>query len=78
MPLRTPPLSVPLRSLALEVAADNIRVMTIAPRDEPGHQPFEQPATHGTPRHPPDAVGRTLTYLLNEGSFCTGQVMSPA
>ena len=63
-----------MRSLALEVADDNIRVMCIAPEITADRSAAMSADSGGADYA---AVGQSVTYLLREGGFSTGQVMTP-
>ena len=66
-----------MRSLAIETAPGNVNVTTIAPNlgDDPGARDLITGA--GADEAADAAVADTIIYLAGEGSFCTGQVMTP-
>ncbi|GAS88138.1 SDR family NAD(P)-dependent oxidoreductase [Mycolicibacterium brisbanense] len=75
-----------VRSLATEVAADGIRVNAVAPgptdtpllaADSPWRAPDYLATLPAGRLCRPDEVAQVVQFLIDESSFCTGEVVSP-
>lgn len=75
-----------VRSLAVEVAADGVRVNAVAPGptdtpllapDSPWRDPGYLASLPLRRLTRPEEVAAAVLYLVEEGSFCSGEVLSP-